>query len=171
MRCSRTPTLMKGSTRTTPFRRPHVLLSLLCSVAFAILSVTSYQSQTAALDSTEFRVRHAARLALQGDPLAYPALTRPAATAEGERLREELLATDWRRPVLRALTEADDVTLLRFRGFVIASAERRDRLFVEWCDGDRWIDATSARSWATTLPWYTGSEAGETRALLRGVLR
>lgn len=129
----------------------------------------AYPATIRDLDSRDFRTRHAARLSLQGNFFAIPALQRPAATAEGDRLREELLdAMNWRRTALRALLDADDETLLRWRGFIVACAARCDTIRVEWCGGDTVLGGSSARSWVRTEPFVTGSEAGEVRVLLLG---
>lgn len=144
-----------------------MLLSLICSVAFALLS-RCYQHPTSTLDSPDFRTRHEARRALEGCWLAYPALCRPAATPEGDRLRDELLSRlDWRSTVARWWLTRDDCELEANVDAVAALVPGTIRVRA----GEKTYEILrgNVAGWMRSTPYLTGDPYNEIRAVLEAL--
>ncbi len=128
----------------------------------------AYQHPTAALDSPDFRTRHEARRSLEGCWLAYPALCRPAATPEGDRLRDELLSRlDWRSTVARWWLTRDDCELEANVDAVAALVPDSLRVWT----GERTVTlwGRHAGSWMRSTPYLTGDPWSEIRAVLEAL--
>ena len=127
------------------------------------------------LDSRDFATRHAARLRLErAGWVAYPALVRGGETAEACRvcdvLAERLVGFATVTPA--ALLYADDNELDRMHPLVvrvISETVKPRVVTVRFCDSQHDVIDTSLVGWLSNPPYYSGTRAGDVRAVLEAI--